>query len=898
MPCWYDSEQTYNNQWGVGKHTATFCIGNFEKAYTVNIVENPVESIQVEDMTVMAYGDGDYMEDGSFYYYIDPNDVTITLKDGTVIENSYFSWNGEDHWVDDNAWDLQHESPWELGGTYTVTATLFGVTDTFNVTIEEAAIESIEIQDMTILEGDEAYGDYTDEGFYYDPYYLNFTVTFKDGTTQTVTDNSWFELNGESFRVENNASELQCEGQWVAGNTYTVTGTVLGVSDTFEVTIKPSFVSSIAVKDVVLYEGLDNDNGQSHYSVPIDLVSVRLNDGSLGKITDGGLVYEDEYYLASSNEYDMQGEEPWTAGNTYTVTATLLGVRTTFKVTIKENPVKSVTLVKAPNSTTCFVNQSINLKGAVIRATYTDGSYEDFSFDQDFTSVYSRELYSKKIDRSTYIQLPTATDTVGAQVIELELFGRVCEIPITAKANLMESISIKENTDKTITITVRNTDGSTYDMKMLDIAYLWWVDENVYYAAILTEKGSFDCFVYADDTTFALAFVFFGEENNIVVESNEIGASQWFTMQAFATTQSSWWSFYFDRDQAVSFNGTVDANNIDAVIDIAGDLDGLWYSDDAEDFGEYGYFDGDDIRAAIKKYFKVDNVNLALSKNYDAKTDTYTYTYPMGMGTCEKACSGTLSYANGIWTATNTMQAYNKGRLITVRVQLNEQMQIISLDIKEKVQTFKDGWNLIDGKWYFYQGGKKLTNKWQKDSKGWVYLGADGAMVTNKWVTDSKGWCYVGADGYAVTNTWKKDSKGWCYLDANGSQVKSKWVKTSGKWYYLDANGYMVTNKWQKDSKGWVKLGSDGAMLTNKWTTDSKGWCYVGSDGYAVTNTWKKDSKGWIYLDANGSMTKAKWVQTGGKWYYCDGSGYMVANKTVTISGKKYTFNASGVWVK
>ena len=46
----------------------------------------------------------------------------------------------------------------------------------------------------------------------------------------------------------------------------------------------------------------------------------------------------------------------------------------------------------------------------------------------------------------------------------------------------------------------------------------------------------------------------------------------------------------------------------------------------------------------------------------------------------------------------------------------------------------KNGWVKEDGKWYYYDNGTAVTNKWQKDSKGWVYLGTDGAMVTNKWV--------------------------------------------------------------------------------------------------------------------------------------------------------------------
>ena len=228
--------------------------------------------------------------------------------------------------------------------------------------------------------------------------------------------------------------------------------------------------------------------------------------------------------------------------------------------------------------------------------------------------------------------------------------------------------------------------------------------------------------------------------------------------------------------------------------------------------------------------------------------------------------------------------------------------------------TAKNGWVKEDGKWAYYENGKKVTDKWLKDSVGWCYLGADGycvtnkwvadsvgwcyldgngRMVTNKWIKDSVGWCYLGADGYCVTNKWVADSTGWCYLDGNGRMVTNKWVKDSVGWCYVGDNGYCVTNKWVADSKGWCYLDSNGRMVTNKWVADSKGWCYIGKDGYCLTNAWQKDSKGWCYLDQNGRMVYSQWVEDGGKRYYINASGYMVTGRQ-TIDGKTYIFGTNG----
>lgn len=207
-----------------------------------------------------------------------------------------------------------------------------------------------------------------------------------------------------------------------------------------------------------------------------------------------------------------------------------------------------------------------------------------------------------------------------------------------------------------------------------------------------------------------------------------------------------------------------------------------------------------------------------------------------------------------------------------------------------------NGWVLEDGVWYYYENGKKVTNDWRKDSRGWCYLLEDGRMATNMWIRDSVGWCYVGSDGYCVTDEWVKDSYGWCYLNSEGRMATNKWILDSVGWCYVGADGYCVTDCWKKDSVGWVYLDHNGRMVTNRWVMDSVGWCYVGADGYAVTNCWKKDSVGWCYLNSEGSMTKSDWVLDGGKWYYLNADGYMVTGRQV-IDGKVYYFDDNGVWI-
>ena len=114
---------------------------------------------------------------------------------------------------------------------------------------KENPIKSIEIQDVSIFEGSNGYYHEVGKYFYQAPIFT--TVTYKDGTTRKIRDG--FEFNDEWNWVETNALEMQYEQPWTAGNTYEVTGTLMGVSDTFNVTIVESPIESIAFEDIILY---------------------------------------------------------------------------------------------------------------------------------------------------------------------------------------------------------------------------------------------------------------------------------------------------------------------------------------------------------------------------------------------------------------------------------------------------------------------------------------------------------------------------------------------------------------------------------------------------------------------------------------------------------------------
>ena|GEM_PF-2975380 len=100
------------------------------------------------------------------------------------------------------------------------------------------------------------------------------------------------------------------------------------------------------------------------------------------------------------------------------------------------------------------------------------------------------------------------------------------------------------------------------------------------------------------------------------------------------------------------------------------------------------------------------------------------------------------------------------------------------------------GWQKIDGLWYYMNGEGKMLTGWQKIGGVWYYLKSGGAMVTG-WQKIGGIWYYFKSGGAMVTG-WQKISNKWYYFKSGGAMVTG-WIKLSGKWYYLEPSGAMRT---------------------------------------------------------------------------------------------------------
>ena len=260
----------------------------------------------------------------------------------------------------------------------------------------------------------------------------------------------------------------------------------------------------------------------------------------------------------------------------------------------------------------------------------------------------------------------------------------------------------------------------------------------------------------------------------------------------------------------------------------------------------------------------------------------------------------------------------------------------------------ENGWNFINGKWYFASSSGKISqNKWEKIADSWYYFAKDGimlsnttfdsylltksgAMATNGWAKIDQNWYYATSSGKISQDKWEKINGSWYYFDKkgimlssttfkgylfnnSGAMAENSWVKIKDTWFYANVSGKFVQNKWEKISGSWYSFAQDGAMLADKWS----GSYYLKTNGAMADNEWIFDknynswfflkrggmyaSKEWIgayYLKSGGYMAKNEWIfdKYYNSWYYLKEDGQYVTN-IYKISGKDHIFKNDGRWV-
>ncbi len=238
-------------------------------SFWIEVIESPIKNVEVEPMEIIVsttgYRNCDYYEDtdswSEEYYYYFPDAMvsyTVTWNDGTTttcVNGESAEYNGQVYGFEVIT-DQSYDNRWLLGGTYTATMELVGVSADFSVTIVESPIKNIEVKPTEIMvESNGFWGsDYdwmtdswSDEYYCYSPEeVIEYTITWEDDTTSTYYGMESVEYNGNYYEPYVTTDQTY-DTRWLLDNTYTATLEVMGVSVEFQVSIIENTGSDIEV---------------------------------------------------------------------------------------------------------------------------------------------------------------------------------------------------------------------------------------------------------------------------------------------------------------------------------------------------------------------------------------------------------------------------------------------------------------------------------------------------------------------------------------------------------------------------------------------------------------------------------------------------------------------------
>ena len=453
--------QSYDNQWGVGKHTVEAEIMGFKTSFVVEIIETPVESIVFKEQSLIEKTSGYYNDENpeeEWYQYSYAVDFDVHLKDGSVIETDYteyVEYEGKNYYLSyDDGQD--YDNQWGVG-KHTVEAEILGFKTSFEVEILESPVKSIVCEDVQVIElvdGNytEDYWDTGEEYFKY-RYTPKYTITFKDGTVIESDSNGDIEYQ-DTWYEPRCKDDQSADNQWDLGK-HTVTADFMGYEFSFTVEVVDSIVDHVEFQDIQVIESSgynceDEDGNQWYeYSYLVKYKVYLKNGKTLESDYDEDVYYNGRYYRL---QYDdgQSFENQWGIGK-YTIEAEVLGYKTSFTVEVVESPVESIV----------YEDLSVikNLDGYYEEDWYTEEEYFYYKYtpkytvtlkdgttlksDSDGDIYYKDEWYSPNLrDNQNY---ENQWD-LGKYTVTAELFGTVGSFEVEVIDTPIDYIEFDENT--------------------------------------------------------------------------------------------------------------------------------------------------------------------------------------------------------------------------------------------------------------------------------------------------------------------------------------------------------------------------------------------------------------------------------------------------------------------
>lgn len=501
-----------DNHWTVGSNNYfTVSYMGVETQVNVEILESSIKKIEylpVRPLRCMENMYGNYTEDenGEEYYEYDldyfinksGDVIIITNKDGTKNKYTYRVYEdmeevgfvGEKGDILDYEYlkkdSNQYENHWEKNNTYYFTVSYYGIETKVPIAIEENTIERIEYvssnsKNFKIEEGTNGYwlsDECRNAYFEYEfPSNLNdkIIIYHKNGNKDVYTKNSIYTFRNEQgedlngYQITSNQSE---ENNWDVGNHY-FTLEYWDFSIDIPIEIVESTIESVELINSIPFEYYENTDGymeidkegfEYYYYDPLivdgDKLKVKHKNGEI------------EYLDLNNIQYwikDEQDKKHWTKEDGGSFTICYANQEIPVRVTIIENPIKSISASKA--------------KSKLVR----DKSYYPYSDygDYDLTIKYNDNSIKTFYSINSY-------STIGRHFVWIEGSeednGREKEVTIhyagketKTTREISENINVKK-------FYVRQIKKINTDIPMWDINFKGLFEFEITYSDDTTEK--------------------------------------------------------------------------------------------------------------------------------------------------------------------------------------------------------------------------------------------------------------------------------------------------------------------------------------------------------------------------------------------------------------------------
>ena len=881
-----DSDQ-YTNHFTVGINMAEYSLAGKSVTFNVIIEENPIQSIEVDD--VVRYEDIDgytikETEDGITYestYYddIEPNYIRVTVDgkiySGTLVDVANQFEEDYSHLPNYNYYASQ-DGTWKPGD-HTAILQFAGFETEYNVHVKEALLDSFTADDLTVYENE----GYEESSYYWDgekdvlKKWVNYP-TEKVHVTATVAGTVF---EGPLYSVARELAERYKPGdaddfmnycytmseqgpdnQWEAGNTYEATvrfGTGNHIRPKFNVTLQEGPVLEIVDIEAVTMFDTEKETdeywqaGDGVIVIPYERfnpyprnITVNTIDGMITGSPWQVRQQINKKYGIDINEFSDTDQSPdnlWGLGE-HTATFHIGKLSKDYKVTIIENPIASIEV----DGLVVFEGDTVRMQGWEIDEAGNETEVEWNGYQIDPQNIIVRMKDGNEFSGSPH-----------------------------------------EVADKYDNEYETNVDWSWNDSQ-------WYGNEwglGEYHPTF-----SFNGFIKEYEVMIIENPIVSVEAEDVVLQNDEYDTIQHYDE---TTGEISEWNWYAASPENITVtymnpdeSQTVVAGTIDDVIEvIAADYNcRITYSyDDDQSYENQWGIGNHQVTLRFAGKTAVYQVSIAQSSGKDieplkaAAIPDQVYT--------GKAITPSVQIMDGtkvLVQGTDYTVAYNNNTEPgTAQIVLNGRGNYTG----RKTVTFRIkrvGWYDEGGEPHYYKAdGTMLVNGWAKNTEGWYWMDADGKITKSKWIQSGGSWYYLGSNGIMLTG-WQKIGASWYYMN-NSGVMQTGWQQIGGKWYYFNSSGAMLTG-WQQIGGKWYYFNSSGAMLTG-WQQVSSKWYYFNSSGEMLTG-WQQVSGKWYYFNGSGEMLTG-WQQISGKWYYFNSSGEMLTGWQ-QIGGKWYYFNSSG----